>query len=119
MMSLYRDIEGPGPPPTDPHQFSLASGGAFIVGFDAGGVPLGGGIGRLEPGVGQIKRMYVVPHARGRGLARALLADLKDAARSRRYRRVRSIRALVSRTPKRCTAVPITSKSMTTRPIHT
>lgn len=44
---------------------------------------------RLAPDVAEIKRMYVVPHARGRGLGRALLGELEDAARSLRYQRVR------------------------------
>nr|WP_238350639.1 GNAT family N-acetyltransferase [Kribbella shirazensis] len=35
-----------------------------------------------HPGDGEVKRMYVVPPARGRGYARALLAALEGAARS-------------------------------------
>jgi putative acetyltransferase len=36
----------------------------------------------LGPGVGELKRMYVVPHARGTGVARALLARLEADARA-------------------------------------
>jgi GNAT superfamily N-acetyltransferase len=43
----------------------------------------------LGPGLGEIKRMYVAPHVRGRGLARRLLAALEDAAWRLGHDRVR------------------------------
>jgi GNAT superfamily N-acetyltransferase len=49
----------------------------------------GGGITRLEDGVAEIKRMYVVPAARGRGHARRLLYALEDAARALGHTRLR------------------------------
>ena len=42
-----------------------------------------------RPGVAEIKRMYVVPEARGRGISRALLAALEAEAVALGYRRVR------------------------------
>ena len=48
-----------------------------------------GGLRRLQDGVCEIKRMYVVPDARSRGVGRALLAALEDAARELGYSRVR------------------------------
>jgi GNAT superfamily N-acetyltransferase len=49
---------------------------------DARLVPVAmGGVRRHEPGVVEIKRMYVVPEVRGQGLARAMLAALEDRAR--------------------------------------
>jgi len=36
----------------------------------------------LGPRVGELKRMYVAPDARGRGIGRALLARLEDEARA-------------------------------------
>lgn len=44
-----------------------------------------GAVRPLEGDVGEVKRMYVEPAARGRGLARQLLAALEDAARRLGY----------------------------------
>lgn len=65
-------------------------GGTFLVGWDAGGEPVcGGGVKRLDERTAEIKRMFVVPSARGRGHARRLLAGLEDAARRLGYSHVR------------------------------
>jgi putative acetyltransferase len=47
------------------------------------------GLKRLGDGVAEIKRLYVVPEARGRGLGRMLLTRIVDEARQKRYGRVR------------------------------
>lgn len=50
------------------------------------GQPAGcGALRPLEPGVGEVKRMYTAPWARGRGVAAAVLAALEDHARSQGY----------------------------------
>ena len=65
-------------------------GGAFVALYDeAGRAVAGGGVKRLADGLGEIKRMFVVPEARGNGHARVLLAALEDAARELGYTRVR------------------------------
>ena len=48
-----------------------------------------GGLRDLGNGICEIKRMYVVPDARSRGVGRALLAALEQAGRDRGYHRVR------------------------------
>lgn len=59
----------------DPAQF-LPPYGLFVV-ARADGQDVGcGGWQTLEPGVGEVKRMYVAPAFRGRGLSRALLRAL-------------------------------------------
>lgn len=61
-------------------------GGVFLVGFAETGQPLcGGGVKRLPDGACEIKRMYVIPEARGRGLGVVLLEALEDAARGLGY----------------------------------
>ena len=68
----------------------VAPHGVFLVGYEDGRPVAIGGLRPLdEPGVCEIKRMYVVPDARSRGAGRALLAALEDAARELGYERVR------------------------------
>jgi GNAT superfamily N-acetyltransferase len=85
----YGRIDVPGMPTARPEEFG-PPGGVFLVGVDEDGRAVAaGGVKRLEDGVAEIKRMYVAPEARGRGLARELLVALEDAARSLGYARVR------------------------------
>jgi GNAT superfamily N-acetyltransferase len=67
----------------------VAPHGAFLVGYEDERPIAIGGVRRLEDGVCEIKRMYVVPDARSRGAGRALLGALEDAARELGYDRVR------------------------------
>ena len=82
--------------PITPDRTSLVSpeemcppGGAFVVVLEDGRAVAGGGLRRLGAGVAEIKRMYTVPEARGRGHGRRLLEGLEDAARALGYARVR------------------------------
>jgi GNAT superfamily N-acetyltransferase len=89
MATLYGAIDGPGMPSAKPADFAPPRG-TFLVGFDDDGTPVcAGGVKRLDAGAAEIKRMYVVPAARGRGHARALLGALEDAARDLGYSTVR------------------------------
>ncbi len=51
--------------------------GVYLVGTVGDEVAAGGGLRTLAAGIGEIKRMYVVPRWRGRGLGAALLAELE------------------------------------------
>jgi GNAT superfamily N-acetyltransferase len=88
MNDLYGDIEGPHMPSATPADFAPPHG-TFFVGYRDGEPVCAGGIKRLDDHAAEIKRMYVVPAARRRGVARALLGALEDAARERGYRVVR------------------------------
>jgi GNAT superfamily N-acetyltransferase len=63
--------------------------GAFVLVVDDGRVVAGGGVRRLEECVGEIKRMFVIPEARGRGHARRLLEGIEAAAADLGYERLR------------------------------
>jgi GNAT superfamily N-acetyltransferase len=67
----------------------VAPDGAFLVGYEDGRPVAIGGVRRLEDGICEIKRMYVVPGARSRGAGRALLYALEQTARELGYERVR------------------------------
>jgi GNAT superfamily N-acetyltransferase len=72
---------GPDPVGT-PAELFWPPRGVFLV-AELDGVPVGcGGLKELDTGVGELKRMYVRPAARGRGISRALLRALEDEARA-------------------------------------
>ena len=57
--------------------------GAFVVAYTTDRRPAGcGALWTMEPGVGEIKRMWVDPEWRGVGLAGRILVDLEDRSRA-------------------------------------
>ena len=66
-----------------------APDGAFVVGWEDGEPLACGGVCRYDETTAEIRRMYVAPSARGRGLSRLLLAALEDEARELGYDFVR------------------------------
>ncbi|MDQ7906815.1 GNAT family N-acetyltransferase [Phytohabitans sp. ZYX-F-186] len=79
------DDHEPGPLP------SAADIDHFLVAVDpASGVALGcGALRRLDATSAEVKRMYVVPHSRGTGVATALLRALEAAAVERGWTTIR------------------------------
>ena len=64
-------------------------GGAFVIAW-LDNQPAGcGALRPLEPGIGEIKRMYVEPDFRRRGVARKILEELEAVAREKNYRLLR------------------------------
>jgi GNAT superfamily N-acetyltransferase len=55
--------------------------GAFLVAYRDGQAVGCGAVRRNDPQVAEIKRMYVIPEARGRGIARQILIALESEAR--------------------------------------
>ena len=91
MSALYDqlDIDAPDMPKGGPAELG-PPGGTFLVGFDAAGEPVCcGGLKRLSDETCEIKRMYVVPQARRRGVGGQLLAALERAALELGYRAIR------------------------------
>ena len=66
-------------------------GGTFLVVSEDGKPVACGGLRTLDAdaGIGEVKRMYVVPSARRRGHARRLLGALEECARELGHERMR------------------------------
>jgi GNAT superfamily N-acetyltransferase len=77
-------LDGPDMPKAGPDELGPPDG-AFLVGFEDGVPVCCGGVKRLPDGACEIKRMFVIPEARGRGVARALLEELERRARALGY----------------------------------
>lgn len=78
------DLRGAEMPKAGPEQLN-APNGSFLVGYEDGLAICCGGVKRLDAEACELKRMYVIPEARGRGVARVLLAALEDRARELGY----------------------------------
>ncbi len=75
------DLQAPDMPKAGPNELNPPNG-RFLVGYEDGIAVCCGGVKRLDAEACEIKRMYVVPEARGRGVARTLLTALEECARS-------------------------------------
>ncbi len=63
--------------------------GVYLVAWEGELAVAGGAVRRMDAGTGEIKRMFVRPAARSRGVAGALLEALEVTAHSLGYRRAR------------------------------
>jgi GNAT superfamily N-acetyltransferase len=88
VQQLYTRLYGGGDEDADPAQF-VPPAGLFLVSYE-GDTPVGSGGWRRLAGAGtvEVKRMYVVEAARGKGYARRMLAELESTARAAGARRV-------------------------------
>jgi ribosomal protein S18 acetylase RimI-like enzyme len=78
---------GPDETPIEPGEFDPPAG-LFLVGLLDGDPVAIGGWRHVQPGLAEIKRMYVAERARGRGLARRMLAELESTLAGRGYEQV-------------------------------
>ncbi|HEV7282866.1 MAG TPA: GNAT family N-acetyltransferase [Pirellulaceae bacterium] len=79
---LYDDEDGSGN--FKPEDVAVPGSG-FVVGWLGDGAIACGAFRPLEPGVAEIKRMFVSPAHRGRGYSRRLLSELERLARLAGY----------------------------------
>jgi GNAT superfamily N-acetyltransferase len=86
-VELRARYDGAGEPGTPP---SAADVSVVLLARDGEGTALGcGALRHLGDDVAEVKRMYVVPEARGRGVSKAVLAGLEAAAASRGWTTLR------------------------------
>ncbi len=84
LRARYDGGQEPGTPP------SSADVAVVLVAHDAAGEAVAcGALRPLGDGVAEVKRMYVVPAWRGRGVSKVVLAGLEDAARARGWTTLR------------------------------
>jgi GNAT superfamily N-acetyltransferase len=79
------DLQAPDMPKAGPDELNPPNG-VFIVGYEDEIAVCCGGIKRLDTDACEIKRMYVAPQARGRGVARILLGALEQRATALGYK---------------------------------
>jgi GNAT superfamily N-acetyltransferase len=72
-------------PMRDAAMFVPPDGVFLVIRDDDGRAVACGGVARFDDARGELKRMYVVPEARGLGLGRRLLAELETQARELGY----------------------------------
>jgi GNAT superfamily N-acetyltransferase len=86
-VELRARYDGAGEPGTPP---SAADVSVVLLAEDDDGTPVGcGALRALGDSTAELKRMYVVPRARGRGASKALLAALEAEARRRGWTTLR------------------------------
>jgi putative acetyltransferase len=83
MLALYEGEADIGPK-RDAWMFEPPDG-MFVLVRDGDRPVACGGIARFDDARAELKRMYVVPERRGRGLGRRILVELEDAARRLGY----------------------------------
>jgi len=76
--ALYPELFTADSPP--PANAALGVGDVYLVAFDGNTALACGALRRIDATTAEVRRMFVLAHARRRGLARATLAALEDAA---------------------------------------
>ena len=86
LLGIYGNVDDAAPATAD--ELSPPDGGYVVLSEDGRDLA-GGGFKRLDAETCEIKRMFVVPDARSRGVARRLLEEIEAAARDAGYTRAR------------------------------
>lgn len=86
--SLYPGFSANAGPSATPADFSAPKGRFMVAWLD--GQPVGcGGVKKLDAETAEMKRVYVAPEARSKGVANALVAALEDAGRALGFAKMR------------------------------
>jgi GNAT superfamily N-acetyltransferase len=88
-MALTRERLGEDFQPTEEIFGSTDDFDTWLVLYEDGEPVACGGLRELEPGIAEIKRMFVTARARGRGHGRRLLGELEAIAAQAGHRRIR------------------------------
>ncbi|HEX6548432.1 MAG TPA: GNAT family N-acetyltransferase [Candidatus Dormibacteraeota bacterium] len=83
LLATYRGVPGSGGLP--PAHIFEPPAGVFLVGYEDGRAVACGGVARYDESTAELRRMYVIPEARGQGRSRQLLEALEAAARGLGY----------------------------------
>lgn len=83
LLERYDGVVGSGPAP--PVGDFEPPDGVFLVVWEGDVALACGGVCRYDDATAELRRMYVTPEARGRGLGRRLLGGLEDEARRLGY----------------------------------
>lgn len=75
-------------PPTAEELRADTATGVILVAYEASESVGCGSLRLLDRETAEVKRMFVAPEARGKGVGRILLQSLEDAARSRKCARI-------------------------------
>jgi len=86
---IYPAITPDNPGPSATPDELAPPGGMFLVAYVGDEAAGCGGIKRLSDEAAELKRLYVTPNLRNRGIARALITGLGDAARDIGYEVIR------------------------------
>ena len=85
MLALYGEGGNDIGPAREASQFEPPDGVFLVVRDESGEAVACGGIVRFDETRAELKRMYTLPEARGRGLGRRVLEELEAAARGLGY----------------------------------
>ena len=99
MLELYGEGGNDIGPAREATQFEPPDGVFLVVRDDAGEPVACGGIVRFDGTRAELKRMYVLPEARGRGLGRRVLEELEAASAALRLHRASCSRPATSPPP--------------------
>ena len=87
--AMYPELQAQGHPSLWPTNPPLPARGAYFLGYLGTTAVASGALRPIDERTAELRRMYVLPAHRRRGIAEAMLARLEDEARAQGYARMR------------------------------